>query len=548
MKNPYPYFFYLAAALLLCFSYSCKNIAQQKQEISQRPEDSKRPNILFAISDDQSFPHASLYGDKVVSTPAFDRIAREGVLFTNAFSASPGCSPSRAALLTGRNCWQLEDAGTHDSGFPAQYVVYPDLLEQAGYFVGHTGKGWGPGNWKVSGRTRNPAGPAFSARKLAPPTDGISKNDYAANFADFLAQRPKGQPFCFWYGGQEPHRTFEKGSGLKAGKKLEDVQVPAFLPDTKEVRSDLLDYALEIEWFDQHLGQMLQALEQAGELDNTIIVVTSDNGMAFPRAKANLYEYGFHVPLALRWGNQVKGGRVINDVVSLIDLAPTYLEALGIKPPSAANGQYPMEGRSLMNILLSDKEGLVDPARSGAYAARERHSSARWQNLSYPQRSLRSKQYLYTRNFKPERWPAGDPQKYEPDGTLGPMHHAYHDIDACPTHDFLVQHREDPKIGKYLQLAVDKRPEEELFDITRDPACLHNLAPDPAFKKVLVQHRNQLGAYLMQTGDPRVTGKGDIYESYVRYSPIRQFPAPGEKKGNKPGNSSASKGSCSKPE
>lgn len=535
MKNPVKYLIWpLPAILLVLFSFSCKNTEQQQQALAKSTESVRRPNILFAISDDQSFPHASIYGDKVIKTPAFDRIAREGVLFMNAFTASPGCSPSRAALLTGRNCWQIEDAGTHASAFPAKYVVYPDLLEEAGYFVGYTGKGWGPGNWQVSGRTRNPAGPAFSSKTLDPPYTGINKVDYAGNFADFLSKRPKGQPFSFWYGGNEPHRVFEKGSGLKAGKKLEDVQVPSFLPDTEEVRSDLLDYALEIEWFDQHLGQMLKQLEEAGELDNTIIVVTSDNGMAFPRAKANLYEYGFHVPLAIRWGNEVKGGRVVADVVSLIDLAPTYLEALGVKHPSEATGQYPMEGRSLMNILLSDKEGLVDPARTAVYSTRERHSSSRWNNLTYPQRSIRTNQYLYTRNFKPERWPAGDPQKYEEDGTLGPMHGAYHDIDACPTLDQLVEQRDHPQIGKYLELAVGKRPEEELFDITKDPACLNNLAKDPAFRQVLTQHRAQLGGYLMQTEDPRVTGNGDVFESYIRYSPIRQFPAPeGHNKENK---------------
>src|SRR5690606_32987578 len=243
----------------------------------------------------------------------------------------------------------------------------------------------------------------------------------------------KGKPFCFWYGASEPHRVFEKGSGLKAGKKLEDVVVPSFLPDTEEVRSDLLDYAVEIEWFDQQLGKMLEVLEEVGELDNTIIVVTSDNGMAFPRAKANLYEFGHHVPLALRWGDKVPGNRTVEDVVSLIDLFPTYLDALGL---DFTSNDYPIKGKSLMNILLSDKEGIVDKSRNGIYAARERHSSSRWNNLTYPQRSLRTDQYLYIRNFRPERWPAGAPQKFEEDGTLGEIHRAYHDIDACPTLDY----------------------------------------------------------------------------------------------------------------
>jgi len=312
-----------------------------------------RPNILLAISDDQSFYHTSKAGYRAVKTPAFDRIADEGVYFTHAITASPGCSPSRAALLTGRYPWQLEHAGTHGSAFPAQYAVYPDLLEAAGYAVGFTGKGWGPGDWEVSGRTRNPAGPEFAERKMDAP-EGIKNTDYAANFADFLAAREPGKPFCFWYGSSEPHRKFELGIGLKQGKRLEDAAVPAYLPDTPEIRSDLLDYCVEIEWFDRHLARMLALLEEAGELDNTIVVVTSDNGMAFPRAKANVYDGGIRMPLAIRWGAKVPGGRTVEDLVSLADLAPTFLEAAGVAHPSAAP---PMAGKSLMALLESGKGG-----------------------------------------------------------------------------------------------------------------------------------------------------------------------------------------------
>jgi uncharacterized sulfatase len=272
-----------------------------------------RPNVLVAIADDQSFAHTSAAGFKAVRTPAFDRVAREGVLFRNGFAGSPGCSPSRAALLTGRHTWQIEEAGTHLCSFPKKYAVYPDLLEADGYAVGYTGKGWGPGNWKISGRTRNPAGPAFNQRKLTPPTSGISKVDYAGNFGEFLATRQKGQPFCFWYGATEPHLDYEKGSGLKAGKRLEDGVVPPFLPDTPEVRGEILDYCLEIEWFDTQLGKMLAMLEAAGELDNTLVIVTADNGMPFPRAKATCYEYGIHEPLAIRWPARASGGRAVDD-------------------------------------------------------------------------------------------------------------------------------------------------------------------------------------------------------------------------------------------
>lgn len=512
--------------VILLISISCDSkksgsIAETKN-ISER---NSSPNILFIISDDQSYPHASVYGEKWIKTPAFDRVAKEGILFTNAFSASPGCSPSRAAILTGMNDWQIEDAGTHASEFPVDYTVFPDILEEVGYKVGYTGKGWGPGNWEISGRKRNPAGEAYQKQKIDPPTTGISPNDYAENFNDFLAERREGEPFYFWYGAHEPHRVFEKGSGIKAGKDPDNVNVPLFLPDSPEVRSDLLDYALEIEWFDQHIEKMLDRLEEIDELENTIIVITSDNGMAFPAAKANAYEYGVHIPLAIRWGNKIKGGRTVDDLVSLIDLAPTFIEAATGEEYSEIFAEYPMEGNSLMNLFINE-EAKGDSERKAIFASRERHSSSRWNNLTYPQRSIRTEDFLYIRNFKPERWPAGAPQKYESDGTLGPAHGGYHDIDSCPTFDFMLENRDNPEVRPFFELAVNKRPGEELFDIKNDPYCLVNLAEDPNFKRELLKQRRALGAYLMETSDPRVTGNGDVYEAYVRYSPIRKFPEP----------------------
>ncbi len=482
----------------------------------------RRPNILLAISDDQSFPHTSISGCKALHTPAFDRVANEGLLFRNGFAGSPGCSPSRASLLTGRHTWQIEDAGTHLSGFPTKYATYPDLLEASGYLVGYTGKGWGPGNFKISGRTRNPAGTAFNERKLTPPTTGISQVDYAANFADFLAKREKGQPFCFWYGATEPHLGYEKGSGVKAGKRPEDIEVPPFLPDTPEVRQELLDYCLEIEWFDSHLGKMLGMLEEAGELDNTLVIVTADNGMPFPRSKATCYEYGIHMPLAIRWGSQARGGRSVDDLVGFVDLTATILEAAGVEAPKA----YPLSGRSLMNVLQSTQQGTVDPSRDVAWAARERHTSARYDNWTYPQRALRTPQYLYIRNFEPDRWPMGDPREIKADGSLGPVSGAYYDMDLGETRAMMLKRQDDPAIGRFLQLAVAKRPAEELFDIVKDPGCLNNLAQDPAFDATRQELSRRMMDYLAATGDPRAHGKGAIWETYPRYSNIRQFPPP----------------------
>jgi N-sulfoglucosamine sulfohydrolase len=493
----------------------------------------KRPNILVAISDDQSFPHASAYGYQAISTPAFDRVAKMGVLFNNAFTPAPGCSPMRAAFLTGRNIWQIEHAGTHASSFPKKYEVYQDRLEAAGYFTGCTGKAWGPGNWKVDGWPHNPAGAGWDKRKLKSPA-GISSNDYASNFADFLKDRPNDKPFSFWYGATEPHRSFGKGIGIENGLDPSKVVVPKFLPDTPEIRSDILDYCFEIQWFDQHLGRMLDQLEAAGELDNTLVVVTSDNGMAFPRAKANCYEYGIHMPLAVAWPAAAKAKRVVDDPVNLIDLTATIYDAAGVDPPT----ETPIAGRSIRNILESTEQGIVDEARDAVFCGRERHSSSRFNSLSYPQRCIRTRDYLYIRNFRHERWPAGPAQKFDKvkygsDGsivssTLGPMHSGYHDIDACPSLTFLIENRDDANIGHFLGLSVDLRPAEELFDIRKDPACLHNLAADPAFAKVRSNLNARLFDYLKETNDARVTSPdgGDIWETYPRYSSLRWFPTP----------------------
>lgn len=499
--------FFAAALLALCTTAAAE---------------STRPNILIAIADDWSWPHASAYGSRFVSTPAFDRLSQEGILFRNAFAASPGCSPSRAALLTGRHPWQIEQAGTHASSFPKKYPTFPDLLEEAGYFVGMTGKGWGPGNWKISGRTRNPAGPAFTKHKLNPPHRAISNNDYAANFKDFLAARPKDQPFYFWYGASEPHRAYEKGIGLAAGKRLEQAEVPPFLPDSPEVRSDLLDYAVEVEWFDTHLGRMLELLKEAGELDNTIVIATADNGMPFPRAKANLYEYGFHVPLAIRWGDKVRSGQTTDHLVGFVDITATIVEAAGVQVPSDVPRHA---GHSFLELLLSGERNQNSADKDPAvYAARERHSSSRFNNWTYPQRAIRTPEFLYIRNFRPERWPAGDPVLLKEDGTSAGPHSGYKDIDGCPTLDFLITHRDE--FGRYLNLAVAKRPPEELFAIQQDPGCLKNLAQDPDFREIRVRLANQLTQHLSETGDPRVLDGGEIWETYPRYSPIRKFPAP----------------------
>ncbi|MBI4889429.1 MAG: sulfatase [Acidobacteria bacterium] len=463
-----------------------------------RSQSARRPNILFAIADDQSWLHTSAAGERAVKTPAFDRVAAAGVRFNQCFSASPGCAPSRAAILTGRYPWQLREAGTHASLFPRDLQVYPEILQKAGYFIGLTGKGAGPCNFKDAGWPQNPAGPGFDKRKLAQPIPGINANDYAANFGDFLAAKSKDAPFCFWYGGQEPHREYSPGIGLRSGKRLEDATVPPFLPDTPEVRSDILDYLTEIEHFDLHLQRMLDQLQKAGELENTIVVVTADNGMSFPGSKAQMREYGIREPLAICWQARAKGGRVCDDLISLTDLAPTYFAAAGIRPPGS------LSGLSLLPLLTEGKA----LARPYVLSGRERHSHARHDLLGYPARALRNQHYLYVRNFAPDRWPAGDPPNF-------------HDVDSGPTHKLMLARQADPSIAPFFHACYAKHPAEELFDIRTDPGCLKNLAAETRMRSTLAQCRASLEAQLKAQGDPRLGPHPDIWESYPRYSPTR---------------------------
>lgn len=221
----------------------------------------KHPNILFAVADDIS--HASAYGYEFVSTPNFDSIAKEGLLFTRAHTPSSKCAPSRAVLLTGRNPWQLEGAANHKPVWPLKFKSFVEALNDADYFTGFTGKGWNPG---VHPKGRNLTGTEYNDLKIAPTSLKVSPYDYAANFKKFMADKPGEQPFFFWCGAKEPHRGYAFKSGVKAGKKLAELDfIPSFWPDSETVRHDILDYAVEVEYFDRHLGEILSHLKELGD-------------------------------------------------------------------------------------------------------------------------------------------------------------------------------------------------------------------------------------------------------------------------------------------
>jgi len=461
-----------------------------------------KPNILIAVADDWSYGHAGAYGCNWVKTPAFDRVASQGVLFTRAYTPNAKCAPSRSCILTGRNPWQLKAACNHYCFFPPEFKTFPEALSEKGYFVGMTAKGWGPGvATNAAGQPRRMTGREFNDRKATPPAKGIAANDYAANFGDFLQAAPKDTPWCFWYGGYEPHRRFEYGSGVaKGGKALSDVnRVPACWPDNETVRNDLLDYAFEVEHFDQHLSRMLAMLEDSGAIARTVVVVTSDNGMSFPRTKSQSYQDSNHLPLAIMWPQGIRtSGRVVDDYISFVDIAPTLVELAGVR--WSRTGMAPPAGRSFAGILASEKSGRVEPARDHVLLGKERHDVGRPNDWGYPIRGIVKQDVLYLRNFEPSRWPAGNPET------------GYLACDASPTKtQILKAHRRDAS-DPHWALCFGKRPATELYDLKQDPDCLVNLAGRSQTKTLEAALQEQLFRELKAQDDPRMSGKGELFE------------------------------------
>lgn len=488
--------------LLLTLCLSLILIAEPTSGDDEK-QSSVPPNILFAIADDWGL-HAGAYGTPWVNTPAFDRIAKEGLLFKNAFTPMAKCAPSRAIVLTGRHLWQNEEAGNHMAYFPAKLKSWPEVLTEKGWHMGITGKGWGPGIANnEAGKPRAITGKPFNARKAKPLTNAISNNDYAANFIDFLEAAPEGKPWCFWYGSTEPHRGYEFQSGVnKAGKKLSDIDhVPGYWPDHETVRHDMLDYALEVEHTDNHLAKMLETLQQRKMLDNTIIIVTSDHGMPFPRVKGYAYHDSNHIPLAIRWPGGVEGaGRVIEDFVDFTDLAATILDVAGIA--EADSGMMPITGKSWREIFESDKTGQVVAARDHVLIGKERTDVGRPQNQGYPIRGIVTATHLFLKNYEPTRWPAGNPET------------GYLDTDGSPTKSLILELGREDRNDFYWRLNFGKRPAKELYSLTDDRDCVLNLADSLSQIDVISDLEQRLEKELLAQGDPRMLGNGERFDQY----------------------------------
>ena len=455
------------------------------------PEPPQRPNFLILMSDNHSWNHLSCYGDATVRTPNIDRVAEGGVRFTHAFCPAPSCTPARASLLTGQEIWRLEEGANLWGTLPNRFPVYTDLLEEAGYLVGFEGKGWGPGSYEAGGWSRNPAGDKFGS------------------FEEFYNQVQRGQPFCYWFSSRDPHRPYAGDRGQGEGIDLASIQVPPYLPDVPAVRGDIADYYAEVERFDRDVGGLLALLSEYGAEQGTVVIVASDNGWQMPRGLANLYDAGTRVPLVISAPGRFPGGRVVDDFVSLADFAPTILELAGLPVPEE------MTATSLVPILDSDEEGVLDRERSFVVTARERHAFVRMGGLGYPARAIRTREHLYIRNYAPDRWPAGDPPLFG-------------DVDAhmlhypSPTKMHLLQRPDEPPVRELFEIAFAKRPAEELYDLESDPHQMSNVAAEGAYAAARQDLASRLEQYLAGTGDPRVTG-GEMRWEGAQYFQERDF-------------------------
>ncbi|MGI9178209.1 MAG: sulfatase family protein [Pirellulales bacterium] len=490
-----------------------------------------RWNILFVFADDMG-RYASCYRgidgrtdlNDAVSTPAIDRLAREGVLFRHAFVSSPSCTPCRSALMSGRHFFQCgRGAILRNAVWEDTIPSFPLLLEQAGYRIGKAYKVWSPGQppdapfggqrraFEKAGRLPN----NFSEHATKMVADGLSVEDARAaivaqirdNFRSFMAEGGDS-PWLFFCGPTTTHRTWVKGAGRALwGIDPESLRgrMPSFLPDVPEVREDVADYLGEVQAVDAYVAVLVAEVEAAGMLDRTLIVVSGDHGMpGVPAGKCELHDHGTAVSLVARVP-QGTPGRIVDDFVSLPDLAPTFLEIAGVPRPVG------MTARSLMPQLVSAASGPVDPSRTFVITGRERHVDvAREGNLPYPMRAIRTADHLYIRNFAPDRLPMGRPgiAAAGADADVSVLEcdtgAAFPDMDAGPTKAWLIRHGNEPEWRWLFDYAFAVRPAEELYDLRSDPDQVRNVAANPAHVATRRALASQLDRLLHEAADPRV--------------------------------------------
>lgn len=445
---------YLLLALLLAFPSFAHAQAKPK-------------NVVLIIADDLG-RQLGCYGDKAVKSPNIDGLAKKGVRFANAYATVASCSPSRASIMTGLYTHQNGMYGLQHTPHSQQCHKWvqglPNLLRNAGYYTGLVGKfHLGPDS-------------SFQFHRLMLNTKQRDVAFMAQQAKDFIKESDK-KPFFLVVGYQDPHRA-KTGFGNEVFAKdpkdakvdPKSVVVPYHLPDNDDVRKDLAEYYQSVQRMDRGVGLLLDVLRELGQLDDTIIIFISDNGIPFPGAKTTLYNAGIHLPLIVA-GPGVPAGKTNNSLVSYIDLTPTILAVTKADAP-----KYKLPGRSFLPIVNDDNPKGWDTV----FGSHQMHEIT----MMYPMRTIVTPKFKLIVNL--------DHQKEYPQAS---------DLWGSPSWQS-IRKSKGTMLGQRSVAAFLNRPREELYDLTTDPNELKNLAADPAHMKTLADLRMRLRAWQTETADP----------------------------------------------
>lgn len=416
----------------------------------------KQPNIIVFIADDMGWEESTPYGNNYIRTPNINRLAKEGMRFDNFYLTASSCSPSRVSIMTGMYPHNTGAMNLHSNVSDTTQLL-PEPLNDAGYYTMLVGKIHGM-NTKVSQAK-------FQYLDLA---DWSKPWNMGEKWLTALELRPKDKPFFMWASSIDPHRPFRQGK-YPFMHNPDSVFVPPYYPDIPEIRKDLANYYDEIGRFDEHIGKVLQYLEQKNELNNTLIIVLSDNGKAFPQCKTRTNVQGLRSPFIVRYPAIIKKGTVTKSMVSAVDIAPTLLQLAKAKPLQNA------QGVSFLPVLKNPTATI----REFAYGEHN------WHGYMAYERTVISKDYLYTKNWLPEL-----------PGTPAP--------EIVPTPFFQTIQRmyeNDSLDAKYADCFVAPRPVEELFYVAKDIHCMNNLYADKNKRSALTKMQTALNDWLRKTGD-----------------------------------------------
>lgn len=431
-----------------------------------------KPNIVFILSDDHSYPFLGCYGREEMKTPNLDRFAAEGIKFRRMFTGAPQCVPSRATIMTGRSPVAARIT-RFSSPLPRDEITFPEILrKEGGYFVGCLGRTY---HLDGSGKAPEASSKVFDEHRMLTFKERFNYVDASGQEAvpqkmkEFFDQRPKDAPYFLWVGFSDPHHAWNSGKNPPDPAKL---KVPGFLPDLPGVREDLSRYEGEIEHCDADFQRVLDIVKERAGLENTLILFMGDNGMAFPSGKGSLHDPGLNVPLLAWWPGVIKPGGDSSALISGEDIAPTCLEAAGLAVPERISGV------SFMPLLKGES---FPKERTYIFAERGPHGSSTFtENTAASSvdfsRCVRSAGYKLIYNVSPY-------QRYAPVDSAGD-----------PSWKDITKAHEEGRLASEFEAIwfTHPRPVYELYDLKQDPSELHNLYGQKGLEAVTMELKTAL--------------------------------------------------------